>query len=149
MLADSQLLHDLHRFAYNPAGQAVCVYGDPAYPLRVQIQGPFRYGVLTPQMEQYNKEMSAVRSSVEWLFGDVINSFKFNDFKKDLKLFLSSVGKIYVVSVLLRNAGTCLYGNMTSEFLTLGHPLLTHTLARKPHYYPVYIASDNTCIKTV
>ena len=124
MLADSQLLHDLNRLAYNPADQAVCVYGDPAYPHRVQIQGPFRYGVLTPQMEQYNKEMSAVRSSVEWLFGDVINSFKFNDFKKDLKLFLSSVGKIYAVSVLLHNAMTCLYGNMTSEFFDLRPPTL-------------------------
>ena len=81
MLADSQQLHDLHRFAYNSAGQAVCVYGDPAYPLRVQIQGPFRYGVLTPQIQQYNTEMSAVKSSVEWLFEDIINSFKFNDFK--------------------------------------------------------------------
>ncbi|CAH3180262.1 unnamed protein product [Porites lobata] len=124
MLADSQLLHDLHRFAYNPAGQAVCVYGDPAYLLRVQMQRPFRYGVLTPQMQQYNAEMSAVSSSVEWLFGDVINSFKFNDFKKDLKLFLSSVGKIYVVSVILRNAMTCLYGNMTSEFFDLRPPTL-------------------------
>ena len=93
-------------------------------PLRVRMQGPFRYGVLTPQMQQYNTEMSAVRSSVEWLFGDVINSFKFNDFKKDLKLFLSSVGKIYVVSVILRNAMTCLYGNMTSEFFDLRPPTL-------------------------
>ena len=88
------------------------------------MQGPFRYGVLTPQMQQYNTEMSAVRSSVEWLFGDVINSFKFNDFKKDLKLFLSSFGKIYVVSVILRNAMTCLYGNMTSEFFDLRLPTL-------------------------
>ena len=124
MLAYTQLLHDLHRFPYNPAGQAVCVYGDPAYPLRIQIQGPFRHDVLTPQMEQYNTKMSTVRSSVEWLFGDVINSFKFNDFKKDLKLFLSSVGKIYFVSVLLRNAITCLYGNMTSEFFDLRPPTL-------------------------
>ena len=124
MLADSQLLHDLHRFAYKPSGQAVCVYGDPAYPLRVQLQGPFRYGVLMPQMQQYNTQMSAVRSSVEWLFRDVINSFKFNDFKKDLKLFLSSVGKIYVVSVILCNAMTCLYGNMTSEFFDLRPPTL-------------------------
>ena len=108
----------------NPAGQAVCVYGNPAYPLRVQIQGPFRLGVLTPQMEQYNTETSTVRSSVQWLFGDVINSFKFNYFKKDLKLFLSSVGKIYVVSVLLRNAITYLYGNMASEFFDLRPPTL-------------------------
>ena len=74
MLADSYLSRDLHRFA-------VCVYGDPAYPLRVQMQGPFGYGVLTPQMQQYNTEMSAVKSSVEWLFEDIINSFNFNDFK--------------------------------------------------------------------
>ena len=126
MLADSQLLHNLLQFAYNPAGQAVCVYGDPAYPLRVQMQGqgPFRNGILTLQMEQYNREMSALRISVEWLFGDIINSFKFNDFKKDLKLFLSSVGKIYVVSFLLRNAITCLYGNITSNFFDLRPPTL-------------------------
>ena len=43
-----------------PTGEPVCVYGDPAYPLRVHIQGSFRYGVLTLQTEQYNAEMSAV-----------------------------------------------------------------------------------------
>ena len=45
----------------------LCVYGDPAYPLRVHLQGPFKHGVLSPQMEEYNAAMSAVRSSVEWL----------------------------------------------------------------------------------
>lgn len=112
-LADSRLLHDLEQFAFNPAGQPLCVYGDPAYLLRIHLQGPFEYGVLTPQMEEYNRRMSAIRSSVEWLFGDVVNSFKFNDFKKNLKLFLNSVGKMYVVSVILQNALTCLYGNLT------------------------------------
>lgn len=116
MLADSRLLHDLEQFAFNPAGQPLCVYGNPAYPLRIHLQGPFEYGVLTPQMEEYNHRMSAIRSSVEWLFGDVVNSFKFNDFKKNLKLFLNSVGKMYVVSVILRNALTCLYGNLTNFF---------------------------------
>ena len=75
-------------------------------------------------MEQYNKGMSAVRSSVEWLFGDVVNSFKFLDFKKNLKLMLSSIGKMYVVSVLLRNALTCLYGNETSDYVDLSPPSL-------------------------
>jgi len=37
--------------------------------------------------------MSAVRINVEWIFGDVINYFKFLDFKKGLKLQLSAVGK--------------------------------------------------------
>ena len=124
MLADSKLLNSLEHFAFNPAGQPLCLYGDPAYPLRIHLQGPFKFGVLTHQMEQYNAAMSAVRSSVEWLFGDVVTSFKFMDFKKNLKLMLSSVGKMYVVSVLLRNALTCLYGNQTSKFFDLSPPSL-------------------------
>ena len=70
-------------------------------------------------MEDYNKAMSSVPISVEWLFGDIINSFKILDFKKNLKIGLSSVGKIYIVCALLRNAITCLYGNQTSEFFYL------------------------------
>ena len=42
------------------AGQPMCVYGDPAYPLRVHLQGPFKYGVLTNQLKAYNASMSAV-----------------------------------------------------------------------------------------
>ena len=68
--------------------------------------------------------MSEVRSSVEWLFGDVINYFKFLDFKKNLKIGLGSVGKMYVVCALLRNAFTCLYGNQISEFFELDPPSL-------------------------
>ena len=61
---------------------------------------------------------------MEWLFGDIINSFKFLDYKKNLKIGLSSVGKMYIVCALLRNALTCLYGNQTSEFFDLEPPTL-------------------------
>ena len=81
MLRDSQLLQSLQMFGFNPHGQPMCIYGDPAYPLRVHLQAPFRNAVLTPQMQAYNKAMSDVRTSVEWLFGDIINYFKFLDFK--------------------------------------------------------------------
>ncbi|XP_074634976.1 uncharacterized protein LOC141893464 [Acropora palmata] len=84
MLADSGLLKDMRNFAFSLAGQPVCVYGDPAYPLRIHLQAPYRQGCLTQQMEDYNKAMSEVRVSVEWLFGDIINSSKFLDFKKNL-----------------------------------------------------------------
>ena len=102
----------------------MCIYGDPAYPLRVHLQGPFRDAILTPQKELYNYSMNSVRTSVEWLFADVQNYFKFIDFKKNLKVGLSSVGKMYVVSALLRNALTCLYGNETSEYFQLDPPSL-------------------------
>ena len=75
-------------------------------------------------MQHYNKTMSEVRTSVEWLFNDISNYFKFLDFKKNLKVGLSSVGKMYIVSALLRNALTCLYGNSTSEFFDVQPPSL-------------------------
>ena len=54
--------------------------------------------------------------SVEWLFGDILNYFKLLDFKKNLKVGLSNIGKTYVVCALMRNALTCPYGNQTSDF---------------------------------
>ena len=75
-------------------------------------------------MQNFNESMSKVHSSVEWIFGDIINYFKFLDFKKDLKLDLSPIGKMYIVCALLRNALTCLYGNTTSEFFQLDPPSL-------------------------
>ncbi|KAL9978050.1 hypothetical protein ACROYT_G015529 [Oculina patagonica] len=46
--------------------QAMCIYSDPAYPLRVHLQAPFS---IDPT-NAYNHPMSAVHSSVEWLFDD-------------------------------------------------------------------------------
>lgn len=105
-------------------GEPYCVYGDPAYPLNPHLQTPFRGANITPNMVQYNKAMSQVRVSVEWLFGEIVNYFKFVDFKKQLKIGLSPVGKIYLVCALLQNARTCLYGNMVSEFFDVAPPSL-------------------------
>ena len=111
MLADSGLLDLLPRHAVFPFGQPMCVY----YPLRLNLQTSCRNAFLTPDMQAFNASMSAVRVSVEWLFGDIVNYFKFVDF--------SNVGKIYIVCAiaLLKNALTCLYGNVTSEYFDC-HP---------------------------
>ena len=90
----------------------------------IHLQAPFRNRVLTPQMLAYNSSMSAVRTAVEWLFGDVINYFKCLDFKKNLKIGLSQVGKMYIVCSIMQNALTCLYGNSTSQFFDLDPPSL-------------------------
>ena len=99
----------------------MCLYGDPAYPLRVNLQGPFKYAILTPQMQEFNAAMSVVRISVEWLFGDIINYFKFIDFKKNLKIRLSSVGKMYVVCAILRNALPASMATILLHFLEYTH----------------------------
>ena len=102
----------------------LCVYGDPAYPLRVHLQAPYRDLERTIPMQEFNKSMSSVRVSVELIFGDIINSFKFMDFKKNLKINLSFVGKMYIVAALLRNVLTCLQSNVTSNFFDLEPPSL-------------------------
>ena len=86
MLAMSGLLPMLENHCVSPTGQPLCVYGDPAYPLRVHLQGPFKGNALTPQQQQYNLSMSKVRTAVEWVFGDILQYFTFLDFKRDLKV---------------------------------------------------------------
>lgn len=121
----SGLLEQLQEHSYSPTGEALCLYGDPAYPHRVHLQRPFvRTGVLPVDEHEFNRSMSKVRVSVEWVFGDIANYFKFIDFKKNLKIGISAVGKSYVICALLRNALTCLYGNTTSTYFQLVPPSL-------------------------
>ena len=59
----------------------MCLYGDPAYPLRAHLQGPFRGAALTQDQKNYNTAMNGARIAVEWGFGEIINYFKLNWFK--------------------------------------------------------------------
>ena len=77
MLALSNLYDELENFAFSPTGAEMCLYGDPAYPLRVHLEAPFRIGILTRDMQIFNDSMSAVRVSMEWLFADIINYFNY------------------------------------------------------------------------
>lgn len=88
---------------------------------------PYRLGevpVFTEDMQAFNEARSSVRESVEWLFGDVLNSFKFLDFKNNLKLELSAIGKKCIVAALFKNILTCLYSNSTSTFFQLDPPTI-------------------------
>ena len=102
----------------------MCIYGDPAYPLRPQLQAPFKGALITQQQKEWNKSMSKVRVSVEWIFGDIVEYFKFLDFKKNLKVGLGTVGQLYVVAAILHNSRAILYGTTTSKYFDVGHPAL-------------------------
>ena len=68
--------------------------------------------------------MSEVRVSVEWVFGDIINYFKFLDSNKNLKIQLSAVGKMYITCSLLHNARAILHGSSASKFFNVNAPTI-------------------------
>ena len=63
--------------------------------------------------------MNTVRTSVEWIFGEILNYFSFFDYKKNSKIEFSAVGKMYCVCLLSTNPHTCLYRSMTCDFFDI------------------------------
>ena len=104
-------------FALASGSSTVCLWRPPV-PFEVAPPDPFQKHDTHPTDGNFNKAMSSVRV-VEWLFGDIVEYFKSVDFKKNLKIGLSSIGNMYIVCALLRNALRYLYGNTTSEFFEL------------------------------
>ena len=110
------------------ASPVYSLYGDPAYPVRAQLLALHRGVNLTQDQILFNSRMSAVRVSVEYGFQKVLQQFAFLDFKKNLKILLQPVGRLYVVGVLLINCHTCLYGSQTSRMFDLSPPSLEEYL---------------------
>lgn len=76
--------------------------------------------------------MSSVRQAVEWGFGKIVGLFAFVDFKKkNQKLYLQNLPRIYKASALLANCHTCLYGAQVSQYFGLEPPQLEVYLAHK------------------
>ena len=87
MLMMSGLLPQLELQSFSPAGQAMCIYGDPAYPHRIHLQCPYvQRACFTPDQQAFNQSMSQVRVSGEWVFGDGLNYVKFLNFNKSEKI---------------------------------------------------------------
>jgi hypothetical protein len=108
------------------------MYGDPAYPLRAWLLSPYKGTNLTPKQTAFNTAMSSVRVTVEWSFGDIIRYWAFLDFKKNLKVLLSPVAKMYLLGVLFTNCLSCERGtNETSTFFGLRPPSLERYLNEK------------------
>ena len=61
MLVDSNVYQQLQNFARAPNGDELCIYGDLAYPLRPQLQSPFRNANLNPQQQAYRKSQCISR----------------------------------------------------------------------------------------
>lgn len=132
MLRESGILPILERSMNDANGHPFAVYGDPAYPLRPHLMCPYKGANLTPAQEDFNAEMSKLRQCVEWGFGDIVTNFAFVDFRKNLKIFLQPIGKIYLAATLMTNCRACLYGNQTSVYFGVNPPSLEQYLNNHP-----------------
>ena len=87
LLAASELLHKLSIHSFSLIRTPLCLYGNPAYPLPIHLQSPFKGAVITNNEKLFNKSMSKVRVGVEWVFAYITNYFCFHgSSKKTLKL---------------------------------------------------------------
>ena len=83
MLTMSNFCNWLVWYSRKANGEALSIYVDPAYPLRLQLQDAFKNQNITPQQAYFKKLMSTY--------------FCILDYKKNLKIELIVVAKIYCV----------------------------------------------------
>ena len=61
MPADFGLLNQLQQHSFDTGGRPLCIYGDPAYAVRIHLQTGFRGGNITREKELSESKMSSVR----------------------------------------------------------------------------------------
>ena len=70
------------------------------------------------------RAMNSARTSVEWGFGKIAETWKFLAHSRQMKMGEVPVGELYVVGALLTNCHTCLYGSLTNKAFGLNSPSL-------------------------
>ena len=69
LLQESNIMQLLQN---TPQLQGYILYGDPAYAVNGYFISPFRGAALTEEQQEFNRQMSSVRVSVEWMFGAIV-----------------------------------------------------------------------------
>ena len=100
----------------NGAAAVYALYGDLAYAQSIYLLGGFRKPPAGLDEALLNRHMSSVRIMVEWGFGDIVDKWKFLDFRSAMKIFEMPVGEFYTNGTFLSNICDCLYGNKTQQY---------------------------------
>lgn len=124
LLRESGIIHILDADLTDYSGNKYVLYGDQGYPLLASLIVPYAAPQPNTPQQRFNCGMSKAREAIEWAFKDIIQSFSFLDYHKNLKIFLSPVGVYYVVGALLTNCRTAFRGNQTSKYFGLHPPSL-------------------------
>ena len=117
MLRESHLMEELEDImAANGAAAVYALYGNLAYAQSIYLLGGFRKPPACSDEAMFNRHKGSVRITVEWGFGDIVNKWKFLDFRSAMKIFEMPAGEFYTNGAFLSNICNCLYGNKTQQY---------------------------------
>jgi len=111
------------------SGTRYCIYGDSGYNRRWYLEVPFKGTTLTPAQTAFNKAMSSIRISVEWIFKEVKMHFTVVDFKRKMKILESPIGLLFLCCMFLSNCRNCVYHNQISQYFECAPPTLEEYLS--------------------
>ena len=93
------------------------LYADGAYVSRPWLQVAFTRHCCTPDQVHYNRKMIAVRTWVEWSYGEVKQYSTTHNFSRKLSVRKMPIAVLYICAVLLRNFKACLkHGGQAPNF---------------------------------
>ncbi|CBJ33379.1 conserved unknown protein [Ectocarpus siliculosus] len=95
LLHESGVLVMCQEHMNSASGDPYVVYGDPAYGMSTHLNCPYSaeaYGPLSAGMIEFNKQMSACRVAVEWVFKEMTSKWAFVALKNQQKHLLSPIG---------------------------------------------------------
>ena len=117
LLRESGVLQQLQQIMPpTPATTIYSLYGDLAYPQSVYLLGGFRNVQVGTDEALFNRLLSSVRITVEWGFGELVDQWKFLDFRQAMKIFKCPVAQYYVNAAFLSNLRNCLLGSKTQQY---------------------------------
>jgi nuclease HARBI1 len=136
-LSESEIVAKLRQLQAHEEYQYV-IYGDSAYNVinDTHLRSKHSHENKTPLEILENTTMSACRESIEWNFGSTKKLWAYLEFAPGLKLRHSAIGNIFLVASILRNAHTCLNGNITCVHFDCLPPIFEHWISGGPRYIP-------------
>lgn len=112
-------------------GKQYVVFGDSGYSVRVFLEIPFEGSNLSATKKSFNKAMSKVRVTVEWLFKEVKLLWSMVDSKRRMRICQAPVGLMYRAAVLLTNLRNCVQPNPISQFFDCAPPTLEEYISSR------------------
>ena len=92
------------------------------------MEVPFQGSELSAAQRAFNKPMSSVRISVEWIFKEVKMQFTVMEFKRKMKLVESPIGLMFLCCMFLSNCRNFIYPNQISHYFNCRPPTLENYL---------------------